>query len=191
MGYLWRLEKQIDAEHFYGGRAAPPCCTQLCCQQALAAALLRDDLIVVFVWVWKNVSEIKCSRLCWGERLCLKFCFRVPRPRIFTSCLLCISAATPLYQEESWVCPTPFFSTTPSASLEQCTVCLRVQAPGGGAHAKLWLLPSAQHRVIELFELVGTFKGHPIQLPCTEQGHLQLGRCFSWAMCSSASLPLS
>lgn len=57
-------EKQIDAEHFYGGRAAPPCCTQLCCQQALAAALLRDDLIVVFVWVWKNVSEIKCSRLC-------------------------------------------------------------------------------------------------------------------------------
>ena len=26
----------------------------------------------------------------------------------------------------------------------------------------------------ELFELGGTFKGHLVQLPCSEQGHLQL-----------------
>jgi len=29
-------------------------------------------------------------------------------------------------------------------------------------------------KVIELFELEGTFKGHRVQLPCSEQGHLQL-----------------
>ena len=27
---------------------------------------------------------------------------------------------------------------------------------------------------MELFELEGTFKGHRVQLPCSEQGHLQL-----------------
>ena len=30
------------------------------------------------------------------------------------------------------------------------------------------------HRNIELFELEGTFKGHLVQLPCNEQGCLQL-----------------
>ena len=30
------------------------------------------------------------------------------------------------------------------------------------------------HRIIELLELERTFKGHLIQLPCSEQGHLQL-----------------
>jgi len=29
---------------------------------------------------------------------------------------------------------------------------------------------------IESFELEGTFKGHLIQLPCSEEGHLQLGQ---------------
>jgi len=29
-------------------------------------------------------------------------------------------------------------------------------------------------RIIGLFELEGTLKGHLVQLPCTEQGHLQL-----------------
>ena len=30
------------------------------------------------------------------------------------------------------------------------------------------------HRFIEMFELEGTFKGHLVQLPCSDQGHLQL-----------------
>ena len=29
-------------------------------------------------------------------------------------------------------------------------------------------------RITELFELEGTLKGHLVQLPCSEQGHLQL-----------------
>jgi len=33
---------------------------------------------------------------------------------------------------------------------------------------------SSNHRTIELFELEGTFKGHLLQLPCSQQGHLQL-----------------
>ena len=32
----------------------------------------------------------------------------------------------------------------------------------------------ADHGIIELFELEGTFKGYLVQLPCNEQGHLQL-----------------
>jgi len=27
------------------------------------------------------------------------------------------------------------------------------------------------HRIIESLELEGSFKGHPVQLPCNEQGH--------------------
>ena len=30
---------------------------------------------------------------------------------------------------------------------------------------------------MELFELEGTFKGHLVQLPCSEQGHPQLHQC--------------
>ena len=33
------------------------------------------------------------------------------------------------------------------------------------------LLP---HRIIELFELEEILKGHLVQLPCNEQGHLKL-----------------
>ena len=29
------------------------------------------------------------------------------------------------------------------------------------------------HRILESFELDDTFKGHLVQLPCNEQGHLQ------------------
>ena len=36
------------------------------------------------------------------------------------------------------------------------------------------LYHSLLHRIIELFELEGTFKGHVVQLPCSEQGHAQL-----------------
>ena len=31
-----------------------------------------------------------------------------------------------------------------------------------------------EKRTIESFDLEGTFKGHLVQLPCSEQGHLQL-----------------
>ena len=30
---------------------------------------------------------------------------------------------------------------------------------------------SFDHRIIELFELEGTLKGHLVYLPCSEQGH--------------------
>jgi len=30
------------------------------------------------------------------------------------------------------------------------------------------------HRIVEPFEFEGVFKGHLVQLPCHEQGHLQL-----------------
>lgn len=33
---------------------------------------------------------------------------------------------------------------------------------------------SQNHRIKELSELEGTLRGHLIQLPCTEQGYLQL-----------------
>jgi len=33
---------------------------------------------------------------------------------------------------------------------------------------------SQNHRTIEWFGLEGTFKGHLVQLPCNEQGYLQL-----------------
>jgi len=31
-----------------------------------------------------------------------------------------------------------------------------------------------ENRVIEFFELEGAIKSHPVQLPCSEQGHLHL-----------------
>ena len=33
---------------------------------------------------------------------------------------------------------------------------------------------SQNHRIIESLELKGTFKCHPVQLPCIEQGHTQV-----------------
>lgn len=32
------------------------------------------------------------------------------------------------------------------------------------------------HRITESFELEGTFKGHLVQLRCSEQGHAQLNQ---------------
>ena len=76
---------------------------------------------------------------------------------------------------------------------------------------KEWLFPIVYslccHRIIELFEFEGTLKGHLVQLPCTEQGHLQLDQvaqspiqpdleCLQgwgillWTTCFSASLSL-
>lgn len=45
----------------------------------------------------------------------------------------------------------------------------------------LTLLPASQHfkqyhRIIELLELEGTVKGHQVQLPFNEKGHLQLNQ---------------
>ena len=37
-----------------------------------------------------------------------------------------------------------------------------------------WSCKEADHTISELFELEGTFKGHLVQLPCTEQGHPEL-----------------
>jgi len=37
-----------------------------------------------------------------------------------------------------------------------------------------WLRKIDSRKVIESFEWEGTFKNHQIQLPCNEQGHLQL-----------------
>ena len=36
------------------------------------------------------------------------------------------------------------------------------------------VLVGLAHRIIEWFGLEGTFKGHLVQPPCNEQGHLQL-----------------
>jgi len=38
-----------------------------------------------------------------------------------------------------------------------------------GVHSQL-----TSHRIIECFGLEGTFRGHLVQRPCSEQGHLQL-----------------
>ena len=35
---------------------------------------------------------------------------------------------------------------------------------------------SVFHRIIESLELEGTFRGHLVQLPCSEQGHAQLNQ---------------
>jgi len=35
------------------------------------------------------------------------------------------------------------------------------------------LLLQQVHRITEWFGLEGTFKGHPVRPPCSEQGHLQ------------------
>ena len=40
-------------------------------------------------------------------------------------------------------------------------------------HSQYW---NKLHRIIELLELKDTFKGHLVQLLCSEQGHLELGR---------------
>ena len=48
-----------------------------------------------------------------------------------------------------------------------------------GNHIKLELQEYCKienHRTTELFELEGTLKGHLVQLPCSEQGHLQLNQ---------------
>lgn len=37
-----------------------------------------------------------------------------------------------------------------------------------------YFIESEDYRIIELFELDGTPKGHIVQLLCSEQGHLQL-----------------
>jgi len=37
-----------------------------------------------------------------------------------------------------------------------------------------FFFPLKDYRIIELFELEGTLKRHLVQLPCNEQGHLQL-----------------
>jgi len=45
------------------------------------------------------------------------------------------------------------------------------------------------HRIIESLELEETFKGHPVQIPCNEQGHPQLNQVFrAW---SSLALKVS
>jgi len=45
------------------------------------------------------------------------------------------------------------------------------------------------HRIAESSELEGTLKGHPVQLPCNEQGHLMLhqllGALSSLTLCVS------
>jgi len=38
------------------------------------------------------------------------------------------------------------------------------------------LVSTKDHGIIELFELEWNLKGHPVQLPCNEQGHLQLNQ---------------
>jgi len=45
------------------------------------------------------------------------------------------------------------------------------QGKGQNLSAAAWCMGSS-----ELFELEGTFKSHLVQLPCNEQGHLQLSQ---------------
>ena len=56
------------------------------------------------------------------------------------------------------------------------SLCIR-DTWGLGKHHLLHRTLTPVLRIIELFELEGTLRGHLAQLPCTEQGHVQLIRC--------------
>jgi len=62
-----------------------------------------------------------------------------------------------------------------------CLCCQVVELATGGPLCKQRLLlgvPACprkeKNRIIKLFELEGTLKGHVVQLPCNEWGHAQL-----------------
>ena len=48
------------------------------------------------------------------------------------------------------------------------------ELPQWGSATQPHLTPSQKHRIIQLFELEGTFNGHLVQRPCSKQGHPQL-----------------
>ena len=67
-------------------------------------------------------------------------------------------------------------TTVPSLNLLATRLLMqpRILLAFGAASIHCWLMSSFSS--IELLELEGTLKGHLVQLPCNEQGHLQLGQ---------------
>ena len=56
-------------------------------------------------------------------------------------------------------------------SRKSIELCVQLCRPWVYIHS-IWFSKTSNHKIIERFGLEGTYKGHLVHLPCSEQGHL-------------------